>query len=121
MPSPSAVRRSRALALASMLAPLAGCSWIVDTSTVQCRTSADCAAYGAAVCQAETRVCVALTSADAAVGPDGATDAPADAAAADAGTPSGPDAGGVEARPADAAPASPDLGTDLVPADSAPD
>lgn len=57
--------RSRQLWSLGMLASVAGCSLMVDTSTEQCQVDADCAAQGGAfsgsVCSSE-KVCVPRTS-----------------------------------------------------------
>jgi hypothetical protein len=81
---------------------------------VQCRTSADCAGYGAAVCQVETHVCVPLTLTDAALADAAPAADVAEAPLADA---LGADGGDAHDRaPADAP--LPDLGVDLAVADA---
>ena len=56
------------------MAPLAGCSVVLDTEIKQCRTDADCEVFGSALCDPDTSLCVARPAApaqlDAAPAPD---------------------------------------------------
>jgi hypothetical protein len=60
------------LATGLFVAVLPACSLLIDTDATQCRRDADCARFGAAVCDLATHFCAATLNAGGAGGGGGA-------------------------------------------------